>query len=118
MGLLQTFRRIGQTQEWSWNEAIDLLHWQFPLVEKLFARNGLEIQLTCEACPEQYEIFKERKQVAYFRLRHGEFRVDYPDCGDETIYEAEPNGEGIFEPNERLVYLAKAMREVLKRLAA
>lgn len=89
---------------------------QMPLVKKLYEKNGLELKMTCGACPEQYDVFKDGKQVAYYRLRHGEFRVDYPECGGETIYEAEPSGDGIFDDNERLVYLSKAMRQVLLKL--
>jgi hypothetical protein len=89
---------------------------QLPLIQKLYARNGLEIKLTSYACPEQYEIFKDDKQVAYYRLRHGAFRVDIPDCGGNTIYEAEPKGDGIFDNDERLVYMTKALRELLKHL--
>lgn len=99
-----------------WNNAMNMQDYQFTLIQKLFSKNGLEIKMTCPACPEQYEVFKNEKQVAYFRLRHGEFRVDYPTCGEETIFEAEPNGDGIFDDNERLVYLSKAMRQVLLKL--
>ena len=99
-----------------WNNAMNMQDYQFSLIKKLFAKNGLQIKMTCPACPEQYEVFKDEKQVAYFRLRHGEFRVDYPTCGDETIYEAEPNGDGMFDDNERLNYMAKAMRQVLLKI--
>jgi len=75
-----------------------------------------ELILTCHACPEQYEVFKDGKQVAYYRLRHGEFRVDLGECGGETIYEAEPNGDGIFDADERFIYLIKAIREVLLKI--
>lgn len=115
MNLIQTFRRLGQQMS-GWGNAFDMQSAQMPLIKKLFAKNGLQIKMTCPACPEQYEVFKDEKQVAYFRLRHGEFRVDYPTCGDETIFEAEPNGDGIFDNDERLVYLSKAMRQVLLKL--
>lgn len=99
-----------------WSKAMDMQDAQMPLAKKLYAKNGLELKMTCGACPEQYDVFKDGKQVAYYRLRHGEFRVDYPECGGETIYEAEPSGDGIFEDNERLVYLSKTMRQVLLKL--
>jgi hypothetical protein len=113
--LLQSLRRLSQQMS-GWNRAMDMQSVQLPLLEKLYKRYGLRIELTSAACPEQYEIFKGDKQVAYYRLRHGAFRVDIPDCGGETIYEAEPNGDGIFDEKERLVYMTKALREVLKRL--
>lgn len=51
-----------------------------------YSIKGLNFVMTCEACPEQYDVFKEDKQVAYVRLRFGGLRVDYPECGGETIY--------------------------------
>lgn len=86
---------------------------ELPKAEKLFEDNGLKLELTCGACPEQYDVYK---QVGYLRLRHGEFRVDFPDCGGETIYEAEPKGDGIFEGVERMKYLSEAMKAILKKL--
>lgn len=87
-----------------------------PLVKKLYTKNGLEIKMTSCACPEQYDIFKDGKQVAYYRLRHGEFTVDYPNVSGEEIMSECPNGDGIFDDNERLNYLSKAMRKVLLKL--
>lgn len=112
--IVQTFRRLGQQMS-GWQTVMNKQDHQYPLIKKLFKKNGLEIS-GGGACPEQYDVLKNGKQVAYFRLRHGEFRVDYPDCGGETIYEACPNGDGIFDDNERLNYLAKAMRQVLLKL--
>ena len=51
----------------------------------LLTTDEVELIKTCHACPEQYDAFFQGKQIGYLRLRHGEFRVDYPDCGDETI---------------------------------
>lgn len=117
MNLSQTFRRLGP-QMGGWANAYKMLLAQLPLIEKLYTKNGLSIKLTCAACPEQYEVFKDGNQVAYYRLRHGEFRVDYPDCGGETIYEGSPNGDGTFDANERIVYLTKALRHLLHKLSA
>jgi len=115
MNIVQTFRRLRQQMN-GWSKSMSMQDAQMPLASKLYAKNGLELKMTCGACPEQYDVFKDGKQVAYYRLRHGEFRVDYPECGGETIYEAEPSGDGIFDDNERLVYLSKAMRQVLLKL--
>jgi len=115
MNLTQTFRRLSQQMN-GWNKSGDIQAAQLPIIKKLYANNGLELVMTCGACPEQYEVFKDGKQVAYYRLRHGEFRVDYPNCGGETIYEAEPIGDGIFNTDERLVYLTKAMRNLLLKI--
>lgn len=78
--------------------------------------DGVTLKLTCGACPEQYDAFVDGKQVGYLRLRHGEFRVDYPDCGGETIFEAEPDGDGMFSRDERGVYLAQAVAAIRERM--
>lgn len=69
---------------------------------------------TCGACPEQYDLFDKAsgKQVAYFRLRHGTFRVDVPDCGGETIHVAHPKGDGCFDDDEREKCLLEALAAV------
>ncbi len=71
----------------------------------------IELQLTCGACPEQYNAYVDGRLCGYLRLRHGCFRVDFPDCGEKTIYEAYPKGDGIFYDDEREEYLntAKAL---------
>ncbi len=76
----------------------------------------IRLELTCGACPEQYDAFWGDRQVGYLRLRHGEFRVDVPDCGDETIYEAEPNGDGQFDDDERETYLTAAKEAIVQHL--
>ena len=74
--------------------------------------HGYRLQQTCSACPEQYDVFANDEIVAYFRLRHGTFRVDVPDCGGETIYTAHPEGDGIFMAHERVKYLTEAILAV------
>lgn len=76
----------------------------------------IELVCTCGACPEQYNAFIDGKQVGYLRLRHGYFRVDYPECNGETIYTANPDGDGIFTDTERDYYLAEAKRAIIKKL--
>lgn len=73
----------------------------------------IELVETCGACPEQYDAYLHGEQVGYLRLRHGHFRVDVPDCGGTTIYEAEPRGDGIFESDEREHYLTEAKEAIL-----
>ena len=67
--------------------------------------NGYELDRTCGACPEQYDVYKDDIQVGYLRLRHRHFRVDVPDCMCKTIYEATPSGDGIFDDDEREFFL-------------
>ena len=74
--------------------------------------NGYELQETCGACPEQYDVYKDGEICGYLRLRHGHFSVDYPDCGGETIYTASPNGDGIFDEDEREFYLMEAVKAI------
>lgn len=74
---------------------------------------GLRLKLTSSSFPEQYDVYLGDEQVAYFRLRHGIFRVDIPECGGETIYHAKPKGSGQFEPDEREYYLTDAVQYVL-----
>jgi len=79
--------------------------------------NGYKLQLTCGACPEQYDVYKDEKQVGYLRLRHGEFRADSPDCGDETVYYTEDTeGDGAFEDHERMRFLTEAIQAIDKHL--
>ncbi len=115
MNIVQAFRRIGQ-QLGGWHEAIEHQTFQFKLVEKLYNKNGLSIRCTCSACPEQYDVTLDLVQVGYIRLRHGHLTVNFPNVTGEVIYESFPDGDGIFEPNERLKYMAIIMREILKRL--
>jgi hypothetical protein len=72
---------------------------------------------TCSACPEQYDAFLNGKQVGYLRLRHGLFYVAYPDAAGIRIYEAEPEGDGIFEEHERERYLTEAKLAIINKLS-
>ena len=73
---------------------------------------GYELEMTCGACPEQYDVFKDGTQVGYLRLRHGWFYAGVPDCSDNIIYEATPKGDGIFEDDEREMYLNEAIKAI------
>ena len=78
---------------------------------------GLRLQQTCFACPEQYDVYdQEGNQVAYFRLRHGRFTAESPDCGGKLVYMAHPNGDGIFYDDERMSYLTQAVKAVIENL--
>jgi len=77
----------------------------------------IKLVKTCGACPEQYDAFDEKgNQVGYLRLRHGYFSVSFPDVGGETIYEAYPQGDGLFEYEERDRYLSLAVNAIKLRL--
>ena len=72
----------------------------------------IKLVLTCGACPEQYDAFNDGKKVGYLRLRHGVFYVECPDVGGEEVYEAFPNGDGMFEADERDKYLDEAKEAI------
>lgn len=76
---------------------------------------GYELIETCGACPEQYDVYMNGRQVGYLRLRHGCFYADYPNTGGEEVYRAYPKGDGIFESDERDYYLTKAVMAIHER---
>ena len=78
----------------------------------------LELIKTCSACPEQYDVLLGAERVGYMRLRHGYFYASVPDVGGRIVYEAEPNGDGCFEPDERDHYLGEALWAIAASLPA
>ncbi len=72
----------------------------------------LHLFKTCQACPEQYDALYSGRTVGYLRLRHGNFRVECPDIGGEEVYQANPEGDGMFEDNERNFYLTAAKQAI------
>lgn len=71
--------------------------------------HGYNLVRTCFACPEQYDVMVGDEQVAYLRLRHGHFTARVPDVGGEIVYECHPEGDGLFEDDERVKYLTEAI---------
>lgn len=76
--------------------------------------NGYELVLTCGACPEQYDVYKNNMQVGYLRLRHGHFTAETPDVCGTLVYNVEPKGDGSFEDDERMFHLTKAIDAIDK----
>lgn len=75
------------------------------------------LKQTCGACPEQYDMLDEEgNTVGYFRLRHGSFTVEYPDVRGILVYNANPDGDGIFEDYEREYYLTMGYLSIIKEL--
>lgn len=67
--------------------------------------------MTCEACPEQYDVFNHdgTRQVAYVRLRWGGLSCRVPDHNGETVYSADLGDSGTFaDDDERDRYLNAA----------
>lgn len=80
--------------------------------------DGFKLVCTCGACPEQYDVFDAAgTQVGYLRLRHGRFRADYPDCGGETVYTSDTKGDGLFNEDERMPELTKAISALKERIS-
>lgn len=46
------------------------------IYEDIIKRNGYEFRCTCWACPEQYDVFRDDKYVAYIRKRWGHLTVN------------------------------------------
>lgn len=78
--------------------------------------NNIVLHRTCGACPEQYRAYiingDDVIEFGYLRLRHGYFYAET--AGGEVVYEAEPNGDGIFECDERSFYLNNAIDALFK----
>lgn len=75
---------------------------------------------TCDSCPEQYDVFKDGRQVGYVRLRWGTVTCDFPDCGCDTIYSHDfVNGwKGNFDSSEeRAKYLNRIATAIHAALA-
>lgn len=79
-------------------------------------KTNIRLDQTCWACPEQYSAYINEQQVGYLRLRHGHFRVEFPDCGGKLLYSAEPKGDGCFDDDEREFYLNAAKQAILDEL--
>lgn len=75
----------------------------------------LLFEMTCSACPEQYEVYLNDRQVGYVRLRYGVLRVDYPECLDETIYVKKIGEEytGQFESNGQRDYYLNLIADLI-----
>lgn len=73
--------------------------------DREFSHAGVELRMTCGACPEQYDAFIGENLAGYFRLRHGCFTVQAHGPGGPYVFEAEPKGDGVFDHDERDGYL-------------
>lgn len=49
---------------------------------------------TCCACPEQYDVYLDNKQIGYVRLRWGIVSASYPNYEGLTVYR-EQVGDGL-----------------------
>lgn len=74
-----------------------------------------ELEQTCSAFPEAYDVYLNEKLVGDLRLRHGYFSCHLSVDGEE-IYNAVPEGQGEFEDNERQHHLSNAICAIRDRL--
>ncbi len=78
---------------------------------------------TCDACPEQYDVFQGKRNIGYLRLRWGHFVAEYLPAGrlDHTavvVYEHQfPDGlRGEFrDESERERYLKRAVKAIRQK---
>ena len=72
-------------------------------------REKYTLEETCGACPEAYDVYLDGECVANLRLRHGCFTAR---VGEQEVYEAYPEGDGIFDFDERDFYIYTALRHI------
>ena len=96
--------RVAQMRAFDWDEERQI--------------DEFKVKCTCGACPEQYSIFDiNGNECGYLRLRHGVFRVDYPTCGGEVLFDAFPRGDGLFDnEKERDTYMLLALDAIRSRM--
>lgn len=68
---------------------------------------------TCDACPEQYDVYLDKVQIGYLRLRHGYFAARYPGVIGEEVYGCRTIGDGVFDPSERNFHLTEAVMHLV-----
>ena len=83
----------------------------------------LTLVQTSGVWPEQYDVYKGKKQVGYIRLRHGYSTCEVPDVFGKMVLDIEPNenikgdnrfGYGCFvDEEERVKYLTMAIDAIL-----
>lgn len=94
------------------NSVADAHLMALPGWDERFEVLGFELHMTCEAFPEQYDVYRAGEQVGYLRLRHGVFYAACPGVGGQVVYQSEPVGDGCFEDHERRVELTAAMKAI------
>ena len=73
------------------------------------------MELTCSMFPEQWDVYRDCAKVGYIRLRWGNLRVDYLDCGGKTLldFNSGTYGFGNFDTEElRNTYLLKLVKAI------
>lgn len=83
---------------------------------------NLKFKMTCGACPEQYDVFKNEDYVGYVRLRHGYLYVSDPNDDEVLWSNANPSdediiveGDGIFHSEDEREYFLNKIADVLHK---
>ena len=83
-----------------------------------FLIDGLFFKCTCEAFPEQYDVYDENKnQVGYVRYRGGYLSCRVPDYSGDIVFEADPSDgglDGIFDDDKQRIYFLEKCAESIK----
>lgn len=70
---------------------------------------AISLTRTSLAVPEQYDVFRDGRQIGYLRLRHGHFRAHYPDhTAPDSVYDTGVRGDGSFYDDEERARELKA----------
>lgn len=83
---------------------------------------GWKLTQTCFVCPEQYDLFdSDGENIAYFRLRYGQFYAQVPDVSGKIIYDyswndTDPYKGGFDSDEERQEHMTKAIAAVIKEV--
>jgi hypothetical protein len=77
--------------------------------------NWYKLILTCPAFPEQYDVYKNNKYIAYLRLRWGHFRIyiienNEINWNEISFYSPKCHGEFLY--SERKYYLKMAIQSI------
>jgi len=82
-----------------------------------FTINGCQVINTCEGCPEQYDVFKNGKQIGYIRYRWGYFTAYFPDCDGNEVFRKPAggslSGEFYSDAKDRENYLTAGVNAIL-----
>jgi len=74
---------------------------------------------TCDACPEQYDVFHKKELVGYLRLRYGYFSASFPNSSGKEVYKS-PIGDSLTgeftNEKERKFHLKAAKKAIKKEL--
>ncbi len=90
------------------------------VVDRSSRPDGLTIRQGSVACPEAYDVLDvSGAEVGYLRLRNGTFTAS---VHGDIVYRAYPQGDGIFDSDEREGYLCEALwavkHELVKRASS